>query len=226
MWRRDVPKRAEQEVSLAELVQSIADQLKPWKANCPKRQVLAEIHGTIEGLREATNISVGSRSENKQYAKMILATLEALVKQLAAAPKGFHLSLLLRSSQLGLWRPPKQTTGELLFELLKARPGVEQTSGLFNKLLPQVFMLSQQCQAISLNPIGSDPRSDPRQYWAAYAALSLMKQLSTKKPTTSRDGDTPFCIIASQLFEAVTGEQRNLLRACRSMRRALERILP
>src|SRR5262249_55278069 len=142
-------------------------------------------------------------------------TLKTLVKQLRAAPKGFHLSLMLRSSQVGLWRP-KQTKGGLLFELLNAEPMVEQTSGLYDELLTQVVKLSEKCRAVILNPVGSDPPSAPRQYWAAHAAFLLMKRFSTGEPTITSHGNTRFCTIASLLFEAVSGEREcNLIVACR-----------
>jgi len=199
---------------LADLAVSIADQLRPWRKDLKRTQVLDEIRSAIEQLN-ATNFDVGSRKDNKEYAEQVLATLETLVKQLGAAPKGFYWGLVLRSSQVGLWRP-KQPKGGLLFELLNAGPSIQQTSGLFDELLTQVSRLREQCKAVILNPIGSDPRSDPRQYWTAYVAFSLMKRLSTEEPKISSHGNTPFCIVASLLFEAFSGEREcSIIVACR-----------
>lgn len=40
-----------------------------------------------------------------------------------------------------------------------------------------------------------------------------------KDPTVSSHGNTPFCVIASQLYEAVGGERDcDLIRACRRVR--------
>ena len=210
-----MPRRAEPEVTLDELVRSIADQLKPWRPGLKESQVLAEINDTIEQLG-ATNFEVGSRTENKEYAEQVLATLEILVKQLGTAPKGFYWGLVFRSSQLGLWRP-KQTRGGLLFELMNAEARIEQASGLFDELLTQVSKLSEQCRAVILNPIGDDPRANhPLQYWAAYLAFLLMKRLSTEEPQISSHGNTAFCAVASLLFEAASGERDcSFVVACR-----------
>jgi len=215
MWRRDVSERGEQEVTLADLIDEIADQLKPWQEGLERRRVLDEIRSTIDQLG-ATNFAAGSRTENKQYAEQVLATLETLVKQLKLAPKGFYWSLAFRSSQLGLWRP-EQTRGGLLFELLNAEPRIEQASGLFDELLNQVSKLSEQCRAVILNPIGDDPRANhPLQYWAAYVAFLLMKRLSIEEPKITSHGNTTFCNVASLLFEAASGERDcNLIVACR-----------
>jgi hypothetical protein len=53
---------------LADLAVSIADQLRPWRKDLERTQVLDEIRSAIEQLN-ATNFDVGSRKDNKEYAE-------------------------------------------------------------------------------------------------------------------------------------------------------------
>ena len=181
-------KRPEQEVRLAKLVQSIANQLKPWKGDLEQSQVLAEINSTIERLKNPNLYQflsrlIGSGRKNKERAKRLRATLKDLEEQLAAAGLTYRI-FISRKNQVGLWTQ-KQRTGELydgLYEFLRA----------------------------------TDSRLEERKLAAAFAARLLMKKLSTKKPTIPSEGKSRFLIIASLLFEAVSGERgRNLISACR-----------
>jgi hypothetical protein len=188
LWRRDVPKRPTQEETLAKLVQSIINQLKPFRQGLEQDHVLAEINSTIERLKNP-NLSeflsrlVGSRRMNKERAKKLRATLKDLTEQLADAGLTFCI-IISPTNQVGLWTP-KQRIGELhgsFLELLRAK----------------------------------DSRLGTLELAAAFAARLLMEKLSIKKPTIPSEGKSRFLIIASLLFEAVSGERwRNLIRACR-----------
>jgi hypothetical protein len=192
MWRRDVPKRAEQEVSLPELVQSIADQLKPWSGSLKQSQVLAEITSTIEWLKNPSlshflSRLIGSSRKSREKAKRLRATLNQLEEQLADIGCTFHI-VISPENQVGLWTP-QRTIGEI--------------HNAFYEVMSK-----------------GDSRFDERRLAVAFAARLLMKNLSTKKPTIPSDGNSPFCMIASFLFEAVTGEgRRNLISACRRVYR-------
>jgi hypothetical protein len=184
-----------------ELIRAIADQLKPWR--CSEGDVLAKIRSiiqeTAEGLSEGP--ATGFRKQNKQYAMRLLDNLVALQDLLARAPAGFLWNL-------ANWSEPKK----LGTSLVKRQTQWKKLRETVNELVPQ-------CKAAIRNPTGASPLTRWEKTHVAVNALSLMKHLSAKRPTAGTD-NTPFCVIASLLFEAVTGEREA------SLRRACQRILP
>jgi hypothetical protein len=182
-----VPNYSKQD-ALAAWVQSIADQLKPWREPLTRNQVFDEIQSTIDRLKNpalSQHVSsvVGSRRRRKQEAKRLHTTLKTLSEQVTAVGLTFNLSLR-SSNQVGFWRP-EHTKKDLYDE--------------FQELLS-----------------ASDSRLGLQKLCAALAARRLMEKLSNGKLTINSNGNTPFCVIASQLFEAVSGErERDVIRACR-----------
>jgi hypothetical protein len=132
---------------------------------------------------------VGSRRENRQEAKKLFALLRAASEQVTAAGLTFSLNLR-RSNQDQLGLwSPKQTKEKDIFDDLH--------------------------EALS----AGDSRLDLQKFSVAFTARLLMEKLSRKKPTVSSHGNTPFCVIASQLYEAVAGKRDcDLIRACRRVR--------
>jgi hypothetical protein len=62
----------------------------------------------------------------------------------------------------------------------------------------------------------SDSRLDHQKLSAAFAARLLVEKLSKRKLTINSNGNTPFCVIASQLFEVISGKgDCDIIRACR-----------
>jgi hypothetical protein len=60
----------------------------------------------------------------------------------------------------------------------------------------------------------------------AFVARLLMEDVSEKRPTAGR-GDTPFCAIASLLFEIATGNRdENMQRACKAALRMDRQTYP
>jgi hypothetical protein len=195
MWRRDLPKHSKQD-ALSDLVQSIADRLTPWRKPLTQGQVFNEIESAIDRLKKPSlsqHVSslVGSGRMRRQEAKRLLVTLKTLSKQVTAA--GLTFDLRLRpANQLGLWTPKhtQKSAQEILYDEFLA-------------------LLSAK-----------DSRLDHQKLLAAFHARLLVEKLSNEKLTISSDGNTPFCVIASQLFEAVTGRREcNVIRACRHVYR-------
>jgi hypothetical protein len=193
--------------STEELIQAIADELKPWKH--AKNDVLAAIRKTIENTKLWVPIGppkppkVGFRTENKRYALALHATLATLDYQLAAAPHGFFVGLNHADGDcedIGVTEQKKVEVAHLRF---------------------QIRTLAKGCEKQILNPAGAHPRSDRAKSAVAFEALVLVIKLSKKKPAAgSRRGSrvTPYCMVASLLFEAVRGESEcNLERACKRM---------
>jgi hypothetical protein len=190
--------------SQEELVRAIADRLKPW--NCSESHVLTEIRSAIRRLRAHPDFNpdsypgLGFRSENKKCAKKMLVTVTTLERQLVAAKPGFFWSLTLRDKKL---QCDMDGYGKKVTEL--------------SELLNRVTKLKWECEKVILNAPGAYPGQDYRQIHIAIYAIHLMLGLSNERPTAGTP-DTPYCMIASLLFEATTGKsERNLLRTCKRM---------
>jgi len=105
-----------------------------------------------------------------------------------------------------------------LYKLLDAMPPRFMSLENYLDLLVRTTGLAAECEKIIAAPAR---RADYKKRLAAIFAQSLVTDLSTKKPTAG-DRNTSFCMIASLLFEATTGEREpNLEYACkRWLRRA------
>jgi hypothetical protein len=191
--RRDVMHNHSGGDELTDLVRSIADLLKPWRAQLTQSEVFDEIKCKIYRLKDPRLLKflssiVGSRRRNRQEAKKLFVLLRAAAEQVTTARLTFSLNLRRSNQdQLGLWQ--KQTKEKNIFDE-------------FHEVLS-----------------AGDPRLGLQKLSAAFTARLLMEKLSRKKPTVSSHGNTPFCVIASQLYEAVGGERDcDLIRACRRVR--------
>jgi len=99
-----------------------------------------------------------------------------------------------------------------LYKLLEAAPPRFMSLENYLDLFVRTTRLAAQCEEIIAAPAR---RADDKKALAAIYALSLVTNLSTKKPTAG-DRNTSFCMIASLLFEATTGEREpNLEYACK-----------
>jgi hypothetical protein len=99
-----------------------------------------------------------------------------------------------------------------LYKLLEAAPPRFMSLENYLDLLVRTTGLAAQCEKIIAAPA---PKPDDTKPVAAIFALSLMTDLSTKKPAAG-DRNTSFCVIASLLFEATTGDlEPNLEYACK-----------
>jgi hypothetical protein len=220
-----------------DFVRSIANELQPW--SCPKSEVLAKVRKAIDELREdlAQPPAIGFRSENRQTARDCIAVLDNAKKRLTRLPPTFIASLaratyfdetlVIRGAEdwVGLCRRRDEETEKLQKDCAE--------------LLERMDRFAEQCKQFILAPVrlgdpGEPPcDSDPTgaisktSYWkerAAIFAVSLITEVSAKKPAAG-DRNTSFCVIASQLFEVVTGERDpNLLRACKDVLAQLRSI--
>jgi hypothetical protein len=204
-------------------VHSIADALKPW--NCPEVEVLAKVSKAIDHVRKDRTgqwglFDVGTRHGNKKYAQKLLVFLDELIKQLAAAPPGFLLSLEAQEVDacVASFLEEGENNGYdgavdsflACFDDHQDKPRRELT-----ELSEKLVELTEQCKRSILDPSGPHPKSAVEKIRTAFTAVFLVVGTS-KKPPAAGDRNTPLCVIASQLFEAATGEHDpNLERACK-----------
>jgi hypothetical protein len=211
-----------------DLVWSIANELKPWTH--PKNEVLAEVHKTIDELREELRIppEIGFRTDNRPMAKKCIAVLEKAQKQLCTLPPTFIASVARATyfdETLTIWN--LEDWNEYLRRLDEE---AEKLRKEFTELIERIAKLSERCKQATLAPVRfttntGEPIDDvptgvisKPHYWKEMAAISaggLMSRTSTKLPAAG-SSNTSFCVIASRLFEIVTGEREpNLVRACK-----------
>jgi hypothetical protein len=180
-------------VDKEDFIRSIADELRPWK--CSEKKALAEIRETIDDVRKDIQgqlwlSEVGSRRENRQYARELLASTTAVIKQLDAASPGLA--------------PPRWDD----------RDRDTQWKAELTQLRQLLAKLAEHCKEVIHGRIGVVSNQDLGKTRAAFTVLMLMEDISTKKPTAG-DNNTAFCVITSMLIEAATGApEANVRRAC------------
>jgi hypothetical protein len=203
-----------------EFVHAIADALKPW--NCFETEVLAKVREAIDKVTEDRAgqwglFDVGTRQENKRYAQSLLDDLNRLLKRLAAAPSGFFMSLVEQELEAGIaaFKENKILEAALHSFFACLDEHEEKPRKELIELSEKLAKLATQCNKSILNPAGPPPNSGVENIRTAFTALFLILDTS-KKPPAAGDRNTPFCLVASLLFEAATGEHEpNLERACK-----------
>jgi hypothetical protein len=216
--------------ALEDIVRSIAAELRPWK--CSERDVLAKVRKTIDGFREdsAHPPDIGYRNENRQTAQDCIEVLDKAEKQLAKLSPEFITSLAFAT----YFDPTFVVTCKKDWDELERRKDQEAEilSKDWTELLERTARFAERCKRAifaptrltsdSGEPVDGDPtgfvsKIRYKKEMAAVFALLLITGVSTKIPAAG-DRNTPFCVIASLLFEMITGEREaNLLRACKSV---------
>lgn|SRR5262249_23374085 len=110
-----------------------------------------------------------------------------------------------------------------LYKLLDAAPPRFMGPENYLHLLVLTTGLAAQCEKIIAAPTR---KADHKKPLVALLAELLVTDVSKKKPTAG-DRNTSFCVIASLLFEAVTGEHEpNLEYSCKRWLRRRRDLLP
>jgi hypothetical protein len=202
-----------------EFVHPIADALKPW--NCSEIEVLAKVREAIDDvvkdrIGQWGLFDTGARQENKRYAQSLLDDVNKLRERLAAVSSGFLVSLAAQELDTGIATFRNENVEAALpafFACLDAHE--EKPRKELIELSETLVKLAAQCNKSIRNPAGPPPNSGVEKIRTAFTALFLMLQ-TTKKSPTAGNRNTPFCLIASLLFEAATGQRDpNLERACK-----------
>jgi hypothetical protein len=213
-----------------DFVWSIAHELQPWSR--PKSEVLAKVRKAIDELREDLTQPplIGFRSENRQTARNCIIVLDKAKQQLARVAPTFIASLALATyfDETLVIRGPE----DLLEYDRRLDEATEKLRKDWAELLERTTEIAERCKRAICAPIrlvsesGEVVDSDPTgvnsksRYWkerTAVFGLCLTMDLSTKMAAAG-SRNTSFCIIASRLFEMVTGEREpNLLRACKDV---------
>ena len=210
--------KTKDDVQLEDYVRAIADLMKPWRF--PESDVFVAIQEELEDMRRnfPETPEMGVRSENKRRAERVIDAFGELYR--ATASQSFIASLVYsseeyRSAELALTEAEEWELEDLdkLF-IEKKKEAAEELAQLFER----VAQLVRQCERMVINPPGIDPRFGHQQNWVACGALLLWLNLSMERPTAGNK-DSKFCRFTSLIWQVVTGKERNLEAACKTVSR-------
>jgi hypothetical protein len=183
---------------------------------------------------------IGFRSENIRIAEQLIPVLEEAVEQLARLLPTFITSFsratylddapVIRNAEdlEEYWRRKDEQSENLRKDLSDLRERLSKVVEQCRRALWSPIRLVDDSEDLN-NPVDQDPRGAPSKtnYWkerTAIAAGGLMSSTAAKTPAAGHPNSS-FCIIASRLFEIVTGEHDpNLVRACKSVLRQLKDV--
>jgi hypothetical protein len=210
-----VDKSITDELTPEDFVRAIADLMRPWKV--PEGAALEAVRREIEDpwYTRTDSPEMGFRSENKQDAEDLVDALNVVER--VTAKSTFIASFVQSSQEFHSEQEALTETAEWELEDLD-RPWIKKNKEAAKELVSlhqRAARLKKQCQKIIANPPGEDPRSGYRQREVVCGALLLWLEHSTKRPTVGNNSE--FCRFASLLWEAITGDPRNMEYACRKL---------
>jgi hypothetical protein len=188
---------------LAEIVEEIMDNLRPW--TCPESEVEAGIERALEALHELNPLeeSLFDRSGIKKSAK----DFGAAIAEVANSLRRVHPTVAWRLFGM---QP------DLLFDQIYERSVEEITQAHIDRMVhfhDELTRLRIECEELVRNPGGFDPNKDVAKGNAAWGALQLMRDFSKRSP--SGTAERPFRTISSLIYEAMSGNREaDLKRAC------------
>jgi hypothetical protein len=204
-----------------EIVQAIANSLKPWKSRLRQldtgylveksdEELLAEIstsvRAEIDRLRNNTVPNFFGRDairKTRDDARDILKSIDQLKEQLSAKTLSPELRL-----RLGLDIPLTGDPSEI-------------TNMPVPRLLEALRIMRDLCQAAADN----QPDADQVKLWCVRTALRLVLRFAKNRPSAGSD-QTAYCIIAGLLYQGLTGKEQHLRRICQDVLRPYLSLLP
>src|SRR5262249_47184979 len=196
-----------------EIVEEIVDHLWPWKRRLSEAAVTADVSRELGSLLPfAFSTREGERSHRKAcrtHAKQLDKALTEVEALLAWVPNHWAwLSYSVMPSDgicgghRSFWDPERANQKRVF--------------------VTELNRLHSVCAQV-LNPSWDrHPNFDVRKYFCATSAHNLTRAMSKKKITSSEDG--AFRAIASLLYEAVSGREADLKRACASVLKQSPRV--
>jgi hypothetical protein len=191
-------------VRQGEIVEEIVDNLNPWKGRRSRNAVSAEVKHAVSWLLDYIPLEskLFDQKQNRNHAKKLDHALSKIEPLLVSAP-GALGSLL--------FSPPIPRPLKLPFKSIEQIE--HEYSARFNSFIAELRRLREICSRAIAPGIGHHPNRDAATSTCAHFAGCLMRMLSERKITGTKDG--AFRTIASLLYEAVSGQKDiDLKRAC------------
>jgi hypothetical protein len=196
-----------------EILEEIVDHLRPWKDHRSVAAITAAVNHEINVLLKLAPLEakLSDRAQCRAHAKKLDGALREVETLLASAPS--TLAWLLFHSL-----PPMTLTED--GELLQAAQSIENIELAYraraDSFVAELKRLREVC-ARGVGPgFASHPNYDHAKHLCAWHALGLMRELSDRKITGTKD--SAFRVVTGLLYEAVSGQpDADLKRACDSV---------
>jgi hypothetical protein len=196
-----------------EIVEEIVDNLRPWKGGQSVAAITAAMNDQLAVLLKLAPLEAElfDRARNRAHAKKLDDALSEVETLLASAPGALAWFLFDP-----LPRPTLTEDGEL-HQVIPSIENIELTyQARADSFSAELKRLRKVC-ARAVDPgFGSHPNYDHAKHLCAWHALGLMRELSDRKITGTKD--SAFRVVTGLLYEAVSGQpDADLKRACDSV---------
>lgn len=199
-----------------EIVEEIADHLRPWKNRKSNTAITAEINQELDVLLKLVPLETKlyDRTRNRNHAQQLDSALTEVETLLASAPSMLAWFLFDPS-------PPVTVTEDGVM-MQPVPPSIEDIERKYRKradsFAAELKRLRKVCARAVAPGFGSHPNYDRAKRTCAWFARGLIRGLSDRKITGTKDG--AFRTIAGLLYEAISGQHdADLKRACDSVLR-------
>jgi len=194
-----------------EIVEEIVDNLRPWKGDKSVAAITAVVNDRLGVLLKLAPLQAElfDQARNRAHAKKLDDALSEVETLLASAPGALAWFLFDP-----LPRPTLTEDGELH----QVRPSIEKIELTYraDSFSAELKRLRNVC-ARAVDPgFATHPNYDHAKHLCAWQALGLMRELSDRKITGTKD--SAFRVVTGLLYEAVSGQpDADLKRACDSV---------
>jgi hypothetical protein len=204
-----------------ELVEAITNALKPWAPQLRQlangfieekseadvtEELLTVVRGCIDRLRQTVPdyFSRDAIRKTRGQARDIAAAIDRVTDLLSA----------------------KTISPELRLRLAMDTPLTGDRSEIINLPVPRLLDALHTVRVRSQAGADNQPNADQVKLWCVRSALNLVLRFSKNNPSAG-SAKSPYCIIASALYESVTGEKElQLRRVCQDVLRPYLPLLP
>jgi len=196
-----------------EIVEEIVDQLRPWKSHKSVAAITAAVNHELNVLLKLTPLQAKlfDRARNREHAKKLDRALSEVEMLLASAPGVLAWFLFAPL-------PPLMLTED--GGLLQVTQSIENIEFAYRASAGSFFAELKRLRKVCARAVdpgfASHPNYDHAKQLCAWHALGLMRELSDRKITGTKD--SAFRVVTGLLYEAFSAQpDADLKRACDSV---------
>jgi hypothetical protein len=196
-----------------EIVEEIVDHLRPWKSHKSAAAITAAVNHELNVLLQLAPLQAKlfDRARNRTHAKKLDRALGEVEMLLASAPGALGWFLF---DPL----PPMTLTED--GELVQVTQSIENIELAYRARADSFFAELKRLREVCAHAVdpgfATHPNYDHAKHLCAWNALGLMRELSDRKITGTKD--SAFRVVTGLLYEAVSGRpDADLKRACDSV---------
>jgi hypothetical protein len=196
-----------------EILEEIVDHLRPWKDHKSVAAITAAVNHELEVLLKLAPLQamLFDRARNRTHAKKLDRALSQVELLLASAPGALAWFLFDPLPALTLTEDG---------ELVQVTQSIEDIELAYRARADSFFAELKRLREVCARAVdpgfASHPNYDHAKHLCAWHALGLMRELSDRKITGTKD--SVFRVVTGLLYEAVSGQpDADLKRACDSV---------